>query len=60
VDLAEYAREGSDRYCAMVDRIRRRLRLTSLRYQTMEDMVGAIGLPKDRLCTHCWDASSYF
>ena len=60
VDLAEYAREGSDRYCAMVDRIRRRLRLTSLRYQTMEDMVAAIGLPKDRLCTHCWDASSYF
>ena len=60
VDLAEYTKEGSDRYCAMVDRVRRRLGLTSLRYQTMEDMVEAIGLPKDRLCTHCWDASSYF
>lgn len=58
-DLQEYTREGSPRYQEMEDRVRRNLRLTSLRYQTMPDMVAAIGLPKERLCTHCWDASSY-
>jgi amidophosphoribosyltransferase len=31
-----------------------------LQYQKLDDLVEAIGLPKDRLCTHCWDGSSYF
>jgi amidophosphoribosyltransferase len=44
----------------MVDRIRRQLKLTTLRYQKLEDLVDAIGLSKERLCTHCWDGSSYF
>ena len=39
----------------LVERIRRRLNLTSLRFQRLEDLVWAIGLPKDRLCTYCWD-----
>jgi len=58
--LAEYATSGSEKNAAMVDRIRHRLRLTSLKYQKLENLVAAIGLPKDRLCTHCWDESSYF
>jgi amidophosphoribosyltransferase len=41
----------------MVERIRRRLHLTSLRYQMLPDLVEAIGLPKDRLCTYCWDGA---
>jgi amidophosphoribosyltransferase len=44
----------------MVEKITRRLNLTSLRYQTLEDLVAAIGLPKNRLCTHCWDGSGYY
>jgi amidophosphoribosyltransferase len=36
------------------------LNLTTLKYQRLEDLVAAIGLPKERLCTHCWDGSSYF
>jgi len=55
--LAEYATAGSDRYCAMVDRIRQRLGLTSLRYQKLEALVEAIGLPKEKLCTYCWDGA---
>jgi amidophosphoribosyltransferase len=43
----------------MIDRIRGQLHLTTLKYQRMDDMVAAIGLPKDRLCTHCWDGTSY-
>jgi amidophosphoribosyltransferase len=55
-----YARAGSAKNSAMVDNIRQRLKLTSLQYQKLEDLVSAIGLPKEKLCTHCWDGSSYF
>lgn len=57
--LEEYAQHGSEKNLAMVENIRRELRLTTLRYQRLEDLVAAIGLPKDCLCTHCWDGSSY-
>jgi amidophosphoribosyltransferase len=39
----------------MVQTIRRRLKLTSLKYQRLDDLVKAIGLPKEQLCTYCWD-----
>ncbi len=55
--LAEYADDTSDRYTAMVDRIRQRLGLTSLKYQKLDDLVTAIGLPKEKLCTYCWDGA---
>lgn len=58
--LDEYALAGSERNMAMIDTIRKRLKLTSLRFQKLEDLVKAVGLPKDKLCTHCWDGSSYF
>ncbi|MFC1857007.1 amidophosphoribosyltransferase [Thermodesulfobacteriota bacterium] len=58
--LDDYATPGTHRNAAMVDRIRQRLKLTSLKYQKIEDLVAAIGMPKEKLCTHCWDKSSYF
>ena len=58
--LDEYATTDSPRYNEMVEQIRRRLGLTSLRFSTIEDIVDAIGLPKERICTHCFDGSSYF
>ena len=60
IGLNEYAASNSQKNLAMIDRIRQRLRLTSLKYQRLENLVEAIGLPKERLCTHCWDGSSYF
>ncbi|MDP3433583.1 MAG: hypothetical protein Q8T04_11530 [Bacteroidota bacterium] len=36
------------------------LDLTSLKFQKLEDLVEAVELLKEKLCTHCWDASSYF
>jgi amidophosphoribosyltransferase len=54
VDYRDFRDPDSDRYQAMVDRIRRRLGLTSLHYQRLEDMIEAIGLPRDQLCTYCW------
>ena len=58
--LDEYATPGTDRYHAMIEKIRERLGVTSLQYQELDDLVEAIGLPKERLCTHCWDGSSWF
>ena len=54
-DLSQYTDPDSPAYCAMVEAIRERLGLTSLRYQRLDDLVEAIGLPKEKLCTYCWD-----
>jgi len=54
--LKEYSDPSSDKYINMIETIRNRLKLTSLKYQKLEDMVKAIGLPKEKLCTYCWDA----
>ncbi len=58
VDLTNpesYVDSASDNYRAMLERIRKRLGLTTLRYQYLHDMVEAIGLPKEKLCTYCFD-----
>ncbi|MBN1789566.1 MAG: amidophosphoribosyltransferase [Bacteroidales bacterium] len=58
-DMKEYSDISNGKYCAMVEQIRKNLNLTSLVYQKLDDLVDAIGLPKEKLCTHCWDGSSY-
>jgi amidophosphoribosyltransferase len=58
-DLRAYVAPGSEQNLTMVEEIRRRLHLTTLKYQHLDDLVASIGLPKERLCTHCWDCSSY-
>jgi len=60
INMDEYLIPGSEKHSEMIDAIRRRLQLTTLQYQRLEDLVDAIGLPKKKLCTHCWDGSSYF
>lgn len=59
-DLTDYAKDGTKKHTAMVDKITERLKLTSIKYQKMENLIEAIGLSKKRLCTHCWDGSSHF
>ena len=51
----EYTDPESEKYKAMVEVIRKKLRLTTLKYQKLENLVKAIGLPKEKLCTYCWD-----
>ncbi|MFB3909598.1 MAG: amidophosphoribosyltransferase [Candidatus Eisenbacteria bacterium] len=58
--IAEYANPLSPKCMAMIERIRQRLGLTTLKYQTLEDMVGAIGLPPENLCTYCWNGRSLY
>ena len=51
----DYIHPESDKYKEMVKVIRKKLKLTSLKYQKLEDLVKAIGLPREKLCTYCWD-----
>ncbi len=60
VNLNEYADVNNHKHCAMVEQIRTTLGLSSLKFQKLDDLVDAIGLPKEKLCTHCWDGSSCF
>jgi amidophosphoribosyltransferase len=59
-DLQEYANPDSEKYTSMVQQIAKNLDLDSLMYQRLDDLVSAIGLDKEKLCTHCWDGSSYY
>lgn len=59
-DLKEYSDPDSEKYAKMVDKIAEMLDLDSLMYQRLDDLVKAIGLPKEKLCTHCWDGSGVY
>lgn len=56
--LEQYATAGTPEYNAMVEEIARQLGLTSVKFARMEDLINAIGLPKCRVCTHCFDGTS--
>jgi len=58
--LEEYAKPGTERYYEMIEKIRQKIGVTTLKYQKLNDLIEAIGLPKEKVCTHCWDGSSYF
>jgi amidophosphoribosyltransferase len=53
-DVSEYIDHTSEKYRKMVEWITRDLAVTTLRYQTIDDMIKAIGLPKEKLCLYCW------
>ena len=53
--LEEYATPDTERYNRMVDEISKELHFTTLRYQRVEDMIEATGLPAESLCTYCWN-----
>lgn len=53
--LEEYATPDSEKYRSMVDQICRELHFTTLKYHRLDDMIEAIGLPEDKLCTYCWN-----
>ncbi len=53
-DIEEYIDHTTDKYQAMIDWITKELDVTTIRYQTVDDMVEAIGLPKESLCLYCW------
>ena len=59
-NLDKYATTDSPEYKRMVDEIAKELGLTTLKFNTIEQLIEAIGLPKCQVCTHCFDGSSQF
>ena len=53
-NVRDYLDDRSEKYRKMVDWIASELEVTTLRYQRIDDMVEAIGLPREKLCLHCW------
>ncbi len=59
-NLDKYATTDSPEYKRMVDEIAKELGLTTLKFNTIEQLIETIGLPKCQVCTHCFDGSSQF
>ncbi len=53
-DVSGYLDESSPKHKKMVEWICRDIGATTLKYQKLDDMVEAIGLPEDKLCVYCW------
>jgi amidophosphoribosyltransferase len=59
-NLQDYGDASTDRYAAMIENIREQMGLTSLRYQKLSDMIEAVGMPREKLCTYCWNGESLY
>jgi len=59
-NIEDYLDPDSGKYKSMVDEIAKSIGMDSLVYQRLDDLIKAIGIPKEKLCTHCWDGSSSF
>ena len=55
--LREYADPDGEKYQKMVDKICEKLHFTSLRYHRLDDMLEAVGIDANKLCTYCWNLS---
>ncbi|MDD6799500.1 MAG: amidophosphoribosyltransferase [Firmicutes bacterium] len=53
--LEAYCNPDSEEYAAMLEEMRREMNFTTLRHIRLDDMIKATGLPKEKLCTYCWD-----
>jgi amidophosphoribosyltransferase len=58
-DVSEYVDPHTEKYARMVEWIREELDVTSLKYQTIDNMVQAIGLSKEKLCLYCWSGGIF-
>jgi amidophosphoribosyltransferase len=53
--INEYSDSSTERGKILRDEICRRLKLTSLEFQSLPGTVRAVGLPECKLCTYCWN-----
>ena len=58
-NLEAYHDETTPQYAAMVERIRQHVGVDSLKFNSLQTVCDAIGIDKNRICTHCFDNSSY-
>lgn len=53
--LQEYCDPASEKYELMLGCIRKKLNFSTLKYQNIHNMMDAIGIDKDKICTYCWN-----
>ncbi len=53
--LQKYTDPETKEYENMIEEIRKELNFTSLRFNRLDDMLEAVGIPREKLCTYCWD-----
>ena len=59
-NVEKYVDSNSPEYEAMIEEMRKRLNLSSLKFSSLDTLVASIGLPKCKICTHCFDGSSQY
>ena len=58
-NIDKYCDPSTQQYKDMVEYIRRELHLVSLMFNPVQTVVDSIGLPKEHICTHCFDGTSF-
>ena len=59
-NLKKYVDCNTPEHKRMVEEIAKRLGITTLKFAKLDDLIKSIGMPKCKICTHCFDGSSYF
>lgn len=58
-NIEAYRDESSKQYANLVETIRKTVGVDTLKFNSLDTVCKAIGLPKCDLCTHCFDGSSF-
>lgn len=58
-NLQLYCDHTTKEYAALVEIIRKHIGVDTLKFNTIDNICNAIGMPKCNICTHCFDGSSY-
>ena len=57
-NIDKYCDPTTPEYANLVEMLRQHVGVDTLKFNTLESVVNAIKLPKEDLCTHCFDGSS--
>lgn len=57
INLDKYSNANSEEYKLMVNYIKKEMSLSSLKFNSVETLIESIGLPKESVCTHCFDGT---
>ncbi len=53
--LDDYSDPSTEKYNSMVECINKKLNFSTLKYQNIHDMIDAISIGADKVCTYCWN-----
>jgi len=53
-NIDEYCDPSTEKYRQMTEWVGKHLNLTTFKYQSIHDMLDAIGIEPCKVCTYCW------